>query len=115
MYSDRLYRRASQLKLDIDLNRRGRRIPLFATLTTFLLLSLIWTYSDRVPTTLQGWQVYGSDTTKKGFGLAPQGGGLVPNKIWQIHLPKHAAKNEQIDPEGLSDTASWLALNPDFA
>lgn len=40
--------------------------------------------------------------------------GLVPPKIWQISLPHSSSPADSaIDPEQLSDTRSWIAMNPD--
>ncbi|KAG9254341.1 family 32 glycosyltransferase [Emericellopsis atlantica] len=38
---------------------------------------------------------------------------LIPPQIWQIMLPKSGSSGP-IEPGNLQDTASWLALNPDF-
>ncbi|KAI0008243.1 family 32 glycosyltransferase [Xylariaceae sp. FL0662B] len=39
----------------------------------------------------------------------------IPRKIWQIFLPPINARDRfVIDPERLSDTATWLAINPDY-
>ncbi|CAH0021580.1 unnamed protein product [Clonostachys rhizophaga] len=39
----------------------------------------------------------------------------IPKKIWQIGLPKSPLDTEShIDPKGLQDTPTWLALNPDY-
>lgn len=39
----------------------------------------------------------------------------IPPKVWQIMLPKDPANTKGIfDPKDLSQTASWVALNPDY-
>jgi alpha 1,6-mannosyltransferase len=39
----------------------------------------------------------------------------IPNKIWQILLPKKPDdKKWAADPKSLEDTASWLAMNTDY-
>lgn len=39
----------------------------------------------------------------------------IPPKVWQIMLPKDPANTKGIfDPKELSQTASWVALNPDY-
>ncbi|KAL2143789.1 hypothetical protein VTI28DRAFT_10004 [Corynascus sepedonium] len=46
---------------------------------------------------------------------APQPG--IPPKIWQIMLPKTDDKSKEdfiADPKILSETPSWLAMNPDY-
>ncbi|ETS79182.1 hypothetical protein PFICI_09035 [Pestalotiopsis fici W106-1] len=39
----------------------------------------------------------------------------ISSKIWQISLPRsQSPKDLAIDPEQLSDTRSWIAMNPDY-
>ncbi|PTB63451.1 glycosyltransferase family 32 protein [Trichoderma citrinoviride] len=50
---------------------------------------------------------------------AAQGRHLIPPSIWQIVLPKTQPyrwdlKHVRIDPRQLENTASWLAMNPDW-
>ncbi|EXL64903.1 hypothetical protein FOPG_18853 [Fusarium oxysporum f. sp. conglutinans race 2 54008] len=40
----------------------------------------------------------------------------IPPKIWQIHLPMNeSAEGYVLDPRKLEMTASWLAMNTDYA
>ncbi|TDZ65960.1 Initiation-specific alpha-1,6-mannosyltransferase [Colletotrichum trifolii] len=41
-------------------------------------------------------------------------GHLIPSKIWQIMLPKVWDKKTPVNPEALKETATWLAMNPDY-
>ena len=49
--------------------------------------------------------------------LAGAANSLIPPKIWQIFLPKQpsAGDSSTADPESLSDTPSWIAMNPDYS
>ncbi|KAL1841772.1 hypothetical protein VTJ49DRAFT_6610 [Mycothermus thermophilus] len=39
----------------------------------------------------------------------------IPNKIWQILLPKKSSSEPFVaNPKSLEDTPTWLALNPDY-
>lgn len=40
----------------------------------------------------------------------------IPPKIWQIALPKKPTDEDvALDPKGLEDTTSWLAMNRDYS
>lgn len=44
----------------------------------------------------------------------------IPQKIWQILLPKSSSSKQskehfRADPQILSETPTWLAMNPDYA
>ena len=58
--------------------------------------------------------------SRVGSGAAgAQGRHLIPPNIWQIVLPKAQPyrwdlKHVRIDPRQLENTASWLAMNPDW-
>lgn len=103
-----------------------------AVAVALLLLSMVW-LSGRLTTMhypyRQTWHD-GSGYSFAGGGSpgqqqqqgrvgAAQGRHLIPPSIWQIVLPKAQPyrwdlKHVRIDPRQLENTASWLAMNPDW-
>ncbi|KAF9871981.1 alpha-mannosyltransferase och1 [Colletotrichum karsti] len=56
------------------------------------------------------------DNSTRSDWVKPRPGHLIPPKIWQIMLPKNWKDRYPVnDPEKLSETATWLAMNTDYA
>lgn len=97
------------------------------TAFVLILVSILWTYSALV-TDVHGAQWYtgflpkgkvnGSKYDRHDWWTKPldvHSGNFIPPKIWQIMLPKNlSAPRTPIEPNKLEETASWLALNPDY-
>lgn len=101
--------------------RRRTRINAAAGITIFLLATLTWMYCGlrtyQVSTAPQHHWATTKDNTS-GYHKEDHpanASSLIPPKIWQIMLPKKKADKFVIDPEKLKDTASWLAMNTDYA
>ncbi|KAK2028990.1 initiation-specific alpha-1,6-mannosyltransferase [Colletotrichum zoysiae] len=56
----------------------------------------------------------GNDDARRWEWVRPRRGHLIPPKIWQIMLPKQGSDSTPINPDTLKETATWLAMNPDY-
>jgi alpha 1,6-mannosyltransferase len=92
------------------------RYKRFAVIVVMILLLLVaWQANDiALPNALADPLTYLRITGSK--DQIEERGPLIPRKIWQVMLHKESDIEESvIDPEALRDTASWLAMNPDYA
>lgn len=93
---------------------RYKRLAAVVVMT--LLLFVVWQANDiALPNALADPLTYLRITTTSSKDQVEERGPLIPQKIWQVMLDKEGDLQESfIDPEGLRDTASWLAMNPDY-
>ncbi|KAG9258761.1 glycosyltransferase family 32 protein [Emericellopsis atlantica] len=75
-----------------------------------LMLSVWWLSHDYAMTLLRSTTLEDEAIIE----ISPVSMSLIPPRIWQIMFPK-AGSSDPITPDQLGDTASWLALNPDFS
>ncbi|KAI6274127.1 hypothetical protein MCOR34_011529 [Pyricularia oryzae] len=54
------------------------------------------------------------DASAKYDWVKPHQDHLIPQSIWQIILPRVWGKKDQVKPVTLKETATWLAMNPDY-
>lgn len=54
------------------------------------------------------------DASAKYDWAKPHQDHLIPQSIWQIILPRVWGKKDQVKPVTLKETATWLAMNPDY-
>jgi hypothetical protein len=106
--------------------RRHRFIALFAL--AFFLVSALWTYHNlaiveddwaaRLRVNFPGTAAPPSSSSppagsaRTGLGAVAR---LIPQKIWQIMLPREDVEMWNVDPEQLRETTSWLAKNIDYS
>ncbi|KAJ0358740.1 hypothetical protein COL154_008901 [Colletotrichum chrysophilum] len=56
------------------------------------------------------------DNSTRSDWVKPRPGHIIPPKIWQIMLPKNWKDKYPVNnPDKLKETASWLAMNTDYA
>ncbi|KAL0938083.1 alpha-mannosyltransferase och1 [Colletotrichum truncatum] len=91
-----------------------------------IFLSTFWLYESSGPLGLQlpfntdifskvGHITWSDDNSTRSDWVKPHPGHLIPPKIWQIMLPKNWKERNPInDPTKLKETATWLAMNPDY-
>ncbi|KAK1751541.1 glycosyltransferase [Echria macrotheca] len=79
------------------------------------------TFDDYVPTShdrqpsQSGWRTPIPASASENGTVSPMPHNIPP-KIWQISLPKEEWKDGvYVDPKGLQDTPSWLAMNTDYS
>lgn len=92
------------------------RYKRFAVVVVMILLLLVvWQANDiALPNALADPLTY--LRIAGGKDRIEEQGPPIPRKIWQVMLDKDGDIQESvIDPEALRDTASWLAMNPDYA
>lgn len=90
------------------MNMKSLRFRVLLSASTFLILysvlPLTWNQNASV---LSNVEWFG-----KSQSLA---GNQIPRNIWRIFLkPSNADENFEIDPEKVSNAASWSAWNPDY-
>jgi hypothetical protein len=95
--------------------QRRQRVITITCYTLAIFGLVLWTAGGLHPESTM--LVHGHEFSADYHSLVPSHGTdhRIPHKIWQIMLPKDPdATMTVVDPEGLRDVTSWLALNPDY-
>ncbi|KAL3301075.1 glycosyltransferase family 32 protein [Colletotrichum asianum] len=90
-----------------------------------ILISTFWLYGNsgpnglRFPFSADMFSVEHTtwiDNSTRSDWVRPRPGHIIPPKIWQIMLPKNWKDKYPVNnPDKLKETASWLAMNTDYA
>ncbi|KAI8280394.1 hypothetical protein K4K59_008556 [Colletotrichum sp. SAR11_240] len=90
-----------------------------------ILISTFWLYGNsgpnglRFPFSADMFSVEHTtwiDNSTRSDWVKPRPGHIIPPKIWQIMLPKNWKDKYPVNnPDKLKETASWLAMNTDYA
>ncbi|CCF32095.1 initiation-specific alpha-1,6-mannosyltransferase [Colletotrichum higginsianum] len=90
-----------------------------------ILLSGCWLYGNSGINSIGRGLFNDKFTTRKKYStcdvnsrgsdwVKPRPGHSIPPKIWQIMLPKVSNDQKPVDPDTLTETKTWLAMNQDY-